>query len=364
MVCRILLLSLLGIMLAAAGILPPAPACCPAPPSGKPVVNADQTVIIIWDAVNKIQHFIRKASFKSEADDFGFLVPTPAQPELEESGNDAFPYLAKLTEPEIRKVKRPSGNLGCGCSKSAVKHAGRAQADLAPPNVVVLAQKEVAGFNATVLEARSAKDLVGWLKDHGYAYSREVEAWAKPYVDGGWKITAMKVARDKEGKSKNVNAAALRMTFKTDRPLFPYREPDSRSAADALSAKSRLLRIYFLAEARYQGELTKDVAWTGKAAWANELTADQRQKTLSFLKLPETTAQGKWWLTEFEDNWPYQVAPADVYFARAAGQETLKRPPIIQYVSSPWPADVTVYAVGLALFLPPLWRRRPGRKHS
>jgi hypothetical protein len=51
------------------------PACCPVPPSGKPVVNADQTVIMIWDAATKTQHFIRQASFKSAADDFGFLVP-------------------------------------------------------------------------------------------------------------------------------------------------------------------------------------------------------------------------------------------------------------------------------------------------
>src|ERR1700722_20943413 len=70
-------------------------ACCPAPPSGKPVVNADQTVILIWDEAAKTQHFIRQASFKSDGDDFGFLVPTPSQPELEESGNEAFGYFAK-----------------------------------------------------------------------------------------------------------------------------------------------------------------------------------------------------------------------------------------------------------------------------
>jgi hypothetical protein len=342
--------------LALFGILRAAPACCPAHPSGKPVVNADQTVIIIWDAANKIQHFIRKASFKSEADDFGFLVPTPAQPELEESGNEAFPYLAKLTEPEIIKRQRPAGGLGCGCSKSKVD-GKRAGADLPPANVTVLAQKEVAGFHATVLQATSAKELVKWLNEHGYAFSPEVEAWAKPYVDGGWKITAMKLAKDKEGNSKSVNAAALRMTFKTDQPLFPYREPDTRSAADALKAKNRLLRIYFLAEARYEGELTKEVSWTGKTAWANELNAEQRKNTLNCLKLPDTTGPARWWLTEFEDDWPYQVAPADVYFAPAASQNTLKRQPIIQYVSSPWPADVTVYAIGLAVFLPPLWRR-------
>jgi len=58
----------------------PALACCPAPRSGQAVVNADQTVILIWDAATKTQHFIRKASFKSEADDFGFLVPSPSKP--------------------------------------------------------------------------------------------------------------------------------------------------------------------------------------------------------------------------------------------------------------------------------------------
>src|SRR5262249_60607618 len=91
---------------------PPIPACAPAPPLGKPVVNADQTVIILWDAANRTEHFIRKASFQSEADDFGFIVPSPSQPELEESGSDAFPYLQKLTEPEVRRRLRPP-SFGC-----------------------------------------------------------------------------------------------------------------------------------------------------------------------------------------------------------------------------------------------------------
>src|SRR6516165_8241841 len=92
-----LTLSLTTALLVPPLLSPPAPACCPAPPSGKPVVNADQTVILIWDAASKTQHFIRQASFQSEADDFGFLVPTPSQPVLDESGNEAFPYLRKLT---------------------------------------------------------------------------------------------------------------------------------------------------------------------------------------------------------------------------------------------------------------------------
>ena len=68
---------LITILLGATGLCCAALACCPAPPSGKPVVNADQTVLIIWDAAAKTQHFIRQASFTSQADDFGFIVPSP-----------------------------------------------------------------------------------------------------------------------------------------------------------------------------------------------------------------------------------------------------------------------------------------------
>src|SRR5581483_8027308 len=129
--------------LAGAGLLSlheAARACCPAPPSGKPVVNADQTVIILWDAAAKKEHFIRQASFKSDADDFGFLIPSPSQPELDESGNEAFGVLRKLTEPEIQKQPRPSGGIGCGCS------AGPGGIKSAAPAVNVLEQKLVAGF--------------------------------------------------------------------------------------------------------------------------------------------------------------------------------------------------------------------------
>ncbi len=359
--CRMwLILPLAGALLLLSHSASPAPACCPAPPSGKPVVNADQTVILLWDPATKTEHFIRQASFKSEADDFGFLVPSPSQPELSESGNGAFPFLQKLTEPEIRKVPRPRGGVGCGCAGSAPMAAGKA--DVA--EVRVLEEKMVAGFAAAVLEADSPNALVKWLKNHGYAFSSEVEAWAKPYVEAKWKITALKVAKSKDEKEeKGVAAGALRMTFKSDRPLFPYREPDSKSAAEELGARHRLLRIYFLADARYQGELRIDTPWTSKVAWADKLSAEDRTKALELLKLPESTGPAEWWLTEFEDPWPYFVAPGDVYFSRAADQSTVTRPPIIEYVSTGRSTDLMVCALAGVLVVPPLFRRvRRGRK--
>jgi hypothetical protein len=314
-----------------------APACCPVGPLGKPVINADQTMIILWDSAAKTQHLIRKASFKSEADDFGFLVPTPTQPELNESGNDAFPFIQKLTEPVIERIKRPSGGMGCGCGAPLTPTAGLANAK----TVEVLEEKLVAGFHASVLAADSATDLVEWLDDHGYAFSPEVEEWAKPYVDAGWKITALKIAKLEEGQTDNtVAASALRLTFETETPIFPYREPDFKQQPSALGAHGRLLRIYFIGEARYQGDLTESVAWSGRVAWSDKIDAENRKKILDLLNLPEGTGPNTWWLTEFEDNWAYAKAPSDLRFARHANQNTVHRPPIIEYVAAKSSPDV------------------------
>lgn len=325
-------------------------ACCPVSQIGKPVVNADQTVLILWDAAAKTQHFIRQASFRADAADFGFLVPTPGVPELEESGDEAFDDLRKITEPETLQRPQPS-HLECGCG-APPKSGAAAKA------VRVLAEKLVAGFDTVVLEADSSDALVAWLNDHGYEFSPAVRAWAEPYISSGWKITALKVAKDNESpEQQTVAASSLRISFQTDRPLFPYREPDAKQDAETLHARHRLLRIYFISDGQYQGELTPDQAWTGQVAWADRLTGDQRTKLLNLLKLPETTGPAEWWLTEFEDAWPYQPAPADLYFAETEQQQPIHRPPIIEYVSSPWPTDPSAYALAAVFIVWPVSRR-------
>jgi hypothetical protein len=46
-----------------------------------------------------------------------------------------------------------------------------------------------------------------------------------------------------------------------------------------------------------------------------------------------------------------------VYFSRSPDQAPVKRPPIIQYVSTPWPTDVMVYALAAVMIVPPVMRR-------
>jgi hypothetical protein len=330
---------------AATVLSPDATACCPAPPEGKPVVNADQTVLIVWDSATKTQHFIRQASFKGASDDFGFLIPTPTAPALDESGDAAFPLLAKITAPKVLPMPpQPKSSCIGGCSD---KSAPGSAAGIAP--VRVLSEKAVAGFNATVLEASSADALVGWLKERGYAFSPEVAAWAKPYVDGGWKITALRVAK-KPGDSGPIDAKALRLTFKTDRPLFPYREPAPPQGGQIGDLKARLLRIYFLSDGRYQGTLTPEVPWTGKVAYSGKVDDETLKPITEALGIPALAATTEWWLTEFEDAWPYKIAPADLYFAKTDTQDAVEREPVYGAVSDG--KSEIGYALAAAALLP------------
>lgn len=296
---------------------PKSAACCAVTHDAGAVVNADQTVIMLWDAERKTQHFIRQASFKSDADDVGFLVPTPSRPQLEESGDAAFSTLRRITAPS----RRSKSLMPLGCSAMPVAASYRS-------SVRVIEEKRVAGFDATVLTAANGADLAAWLRDHGYSYSPQVAEWAHPYVAGGWMMVALKVAKPKDGRAtSDLKAAALRLSFKTDRPLFPYREPESASAAKRLGTSDRLLRIYFIGDGRYRATLGEDGKWNGRVVWSGDITSS-RTGLLADLKLPASAGPSQWWLTEFEDRWPYHRAAGDVYFARDSSQSPVQRPAV------------------------------------
>jgi hypothetical protein len=365
----LLLLPAAGVLLLA-GV---AGACAVArEPQGKPVEIADESAIIIWDEAGKTQHFIRRASFKTQASNFGFLVPTPTKPKLAEAGDEAFATLAEITKPEVITKTRSRG-ISCTCGTKAERDVASGNAQ---PAVRVLEENRLPGLGLdyAILEADKADALSKWLKEHGYDFSPDLKDWVAPYVKAGWKISAFKIApgardaqednRDKKNvpDPNRVATKALRMSFQTEQPFFPYREPASQ--ADDTGHPRRLLRVYFLAKNRVKGTLgKKGDAWPGEVAWAGEVSGSDREKVLKLVKLPTDTGPASWWLTEFEDHSSPRPGKADVYFSRSEDQGTLKREPHIRYVSSAVPGCVMCYALAAYMLVPCLVRhwRRSGR---
>lgn len=348
--------------LAALAILPnppAAPACAVAYfDVNQPVEIADESAIIIWDANTKTQHFIRRATFNTAANNLGFLVPTPSKPALAEADDKAFAELATITAPKIVKQPAPSSGLGCGCGTQMSPMAGAVPlAD----EVRVLEEQRVAGYDTAILEADDAEALGKWLKTHDYVYSPRLVAWVAPYVKAGWKITAFKFAK-KAAADTSLATAAVRMTFETKQPVFPYREPSEDDAAKKQFA-GRLLRVFFVSDCRMDGALgEKGQKWPGQTVWANQLTAEQRGQLLQQLKLPADSLPTNWWLTEFEDHSSPRPGTDDVYFARSVDQSTVERPPHILYVARKVPDCIMCYALAAYMFVP--WLARCVRRNN
>lgn len=296
-------------------------ACAPAPRPGEHVGIASETALIIWDADAKRQHFIRRATFDTKAKDFGFLVPTPSRPELDEAHDYTFKMLARITAPERRTVLTVVRADEAG---DAAPAAGRAE-------VQVIESKRVGDFDAVVLRADDAGALEQWLKKHGYASDPALTDWLTPYVKKGWFLTAFKIVRDGNGQAPAA-ASAVRMSFTTPTPFFPYREPVSQGNSGP-SAPQRLLRVYMLADKRMDATLgERGLHWPGTTAWAGVMPREENDFLLYTLKLHDKVKGKTWWLTEFEDPSSPRPGTDELYFSASADRSPVSRPPIINHL--------------------------------
>ena len=198
-----------------------------------------------------------------------------------------------------------------------------------PAGVAVLELKRVAGFDAAVLKADDAGALNDWLKKNGYQSRPELTPWIEPYVKSGWIITAFKIASDSP-RSNAIATSAVRMSFKTDRPFYPYREPAMSPGKTKTGETYRLLRLYVLSTERVQASLGKG-KWPGQTVWANTISLDNC-KTLGWLLQMDWRPTGTWWLTELVDRSSPRPGTDDLFFARSDDQKAVARPPHYEFV--------------------------------
>lgn len=225
-------------------------ACATAPPAGAEVEVVDEEALIVWDPATKTEQFIRRAKFSSTAKSFGFLVPTPAVPKLDEVPDHLFYGLADAIRPKV--VRDTSGfdiEAGSLLWETCAMGMGKSAGDRVTSGVRVISVAHVAGFDATTVEADDTTALAGWLAQHGFASTPALTTWLDRYVKDRWKITAFVVASDQGGAAEHeVGTRAVRMTFQTDRPFYPYREPTEAAKVGA----DRSLRVFLVSDQRYQ----------------------------------------------------------------------------------------------------------------
>jgi len=242
-----------------------------APPYDYPVYETAQKGFIIYD--DGVEILVLTAVFEGSAQDFGWIVPVPNKPEVENARVDIFEDLADMTMPQkslLDKVMYPEDDYyyPMGGYGGVMEMAG--SLDEPRSTVVVHEEKSVGIFSVAVLTAEKVEDLEEWLDDNGYQlpepgvqdevwiqnselydndYYNEEEIMMFPeplppenpiginrsrviiqnYIDSEWFFVAVKVDNrfidnanaDITGRGGEINP--LRFTFRTSDIVYPMR---------------------------------------------------------------------------------------------------------------------------------------------
>lgn len=316
-------------------LLVPALACAPFYPSEFDGEVAAERALIVWDKEEGVQHFIRTADFDTQATKVGFVVPTPSQPSISAVSNDLFRQLHETSKPRIvyENVRdwSPGSFLalaGCSYTKSATIPRGSGSVEL-------LERGKTAGQEYAVLKAGEVDALAEWLETNGFPFSQTHKLWARKYIDKGYYLTAFRfLSQDGNG----FTTEAVQMTFKTDKPFYPYREPES-----VKPRPGRALRVYLLADEAMQGA-------TANGPWSAEVTFSAEIPPL------EQFSQKR--LTCFVDKAETRTGLSDLFFSPNPSQAEVHPPDkvVTRRVSTPIPLDlIAVLLVGIGSWW---WKNR------
>jgi hypothetical protein len=309
--------------------------CSGVGPPGQAVVFGDQTNIVIWDADNFTEHFIRNANFRSGADNFGFIAPTPGKPHLNEASNQAFYTLASLAP-----FNGFSGGIGGGGFGGQGLHSEVVQ---------VIQEADVAGYHATTLLSKDAHAINDWMNDHGYVSTPEVEKWAERYTAKGWYLTAFKVI----DKSKlAASTGTVRMTFKTDKPFNPFYVPKTNIPING----GGTLRVYFVSVGDYDANIGDTGTWQ-TPQWKAAISTPTADLLAKQVELPADAIPEKSQVETFVDNNFPRPAADDIYFVKKKMAEAPKDPVFVPKKVIP-PVTIIPFLAGLGLFAVAR-RRRP-----
>ncbi len=211
-------------------------ACCYFAALDRDVTQPGQRAFITWDETAQSESFTVQPTFEGNAPDFGMVIPTPAQPKLQEMPRDFFKELAVFT------ILEPMDNEKFPCRPRSVMYSESAsdvRLKSAPPPVRVLEAGVVGSLDYKILEADRADALYEWLKQNKYSYAGDTKTLAF-YVDKKWTFTVMKI--DPRQMKKKADGSFLgevtptRFTFATTKPIYPLyiTQISVKSSTDAL----------------------------------------------------------------------------------------------------------------------------------
>ena len=173
---------------------------------------------------------VLQVKYEGRAEDFAWIVPLPAKPEVEAVRPDKSPFAEISLFTQRRQRYQIEGSRG-----------------KATNGVAVLERKTVGVYDVAVLAATDAKALGAWLRRNGFALPGKLTGVLARYVQKKWVYVAMRIdskalARDEVRKLKTGELQPIRFTFAAKKMVYPLR-------ISCVNAGETEVLLYLLADA-------------------------------------------------------------------------------------------------------------------
>ena len=247
---------------------------------------------------------VRGASKKA-----AWIMPVPSAAKVDLGDDDSLFYrLGQLTKPKrvVKKTYWPFRDLGLGRGKGDTAGAPAPGA-----GVTVKEQMTLGPFAITRLGGSSGTAVTDWLRTNGYAVPSTLAANLTPYLTEKWEIVAVKLAPKRAGESLGGATPPLRLTFASDRIVYPMRL--SKGATT-----TQFVTVYVASEHRVDATKTPDADVTPELLFAGRVDTDILPKPTDFLTAYTATYREPGKITD------------DFTFAQAANDDEYQR---ITYVT-------------------------------
>ncbi|PIR05576.1 hypothetical protein COV56_02190 [Candidatus Kuenenbacteria bacterium CG11_big_fil_rev_8_21_14_0_20_37_9] len=182
-------------------------------PPDRYVLETDQKAVIFHDGGNET--LVLSVMFQADAENFAWIIPTPARPGVTKSSDELFTALDELT----RIVPNDKRALGIDFDYAQ---------NIMDDGVEVIESKQVEYYDVTVLTADDSKALIKWLNKNGYNYPEFGRYILESYIQNSWYFTAVKIddgylADNIKRQLRYGHAIPLRLDFQTDKIVYPLR---------------------------------------------------------------------------------------------------------------------------------------------
>ncbi|MBP1931185.1 DUF2330 domain-containing protein [Ammoniphilus resinae] len=206
---------------------------------------------LYWDQSNRSEILAVKMSYQvneGKVNSFGWVMPFPSPPKIEEASWALFESLGRVTEYKKNLKEKASLPRFPGTT-------GNKEGSPAGSGVSVIQEKQVGIYRTVTIQAKDTQSLKVWAKENKFTLPWVDSLVIENYIQKGWYFVLMDVENVGEQKEEG-EIKPVEFTFKTEKPVYPIQIAAFNREGGLSPQKTIPLTLYLIGKERLAPDST------------------------------------------------------------------------------------------------------------